>query len=52
MEYLDEVISMRVKPSEKEKIKLKAAEQQTSILAQSCLRGLILKLNEENIHLI
>ena len=31
MEYLDEIISMRVKPSEKEKIELKAAEQQMKV---------------------
>ena len=31
MEYLDEIISMRVKPSEKEKIKSRAAEQQMKV---------------------
>ena len=42
MEYLNEIISMRVKPSEKEKIKLKAAEQQMKV--SSYIR---LKLSED-----
>jgi hypothetical protein len=42
MEYLDEIISMRVKPSEKKRIKFKAAEQQMKV--SSYMR---LKLSED-----